>query len=97
MVLTEAMYFCTSFFDRGIERGVTAVRLKPTCFAAVFIHALLLSALMGFECNGAAGLSSSFEIVAVDCLEEEKVGVMKCGDPDLAMFSFPSIVDDSSA
>lgn len=79
-----------------MERGVTAVRLNPTRFAAVFIQALLLSALIGFEATGAEGVSLFLVFVAVNCLEEEKVGVMKCGDLDLARFSFSSLAGDCS-
>lgn len=92
MALREAMCFWTSFFDRGMERGLTTVRLKTTRLAAVFIQALLPSDFIGSECNGAEGLSSCFGFVVADCLEEEKVGVMKCGDS--ARFSLPSIVGD---
>lgn len=59
------------------------VRRKPTRLAADFIHALLLSALLDFvEGTGVV------VVVTTDCKEEEKVGVMKCGDLTLAEFSF---------
>ena len=69
----------------------SAVRWKPTRLAADFIHVLLLSALVDFEGTGVilrSLRSCSFPLTAADCKEEEKVGVMKCGDLDLTEFSF---------
>lgn len=94
MALTAAICLWASFFDRGMERGVTAVRSKPTRFAADFIQALLPSALIGFDGIGAEGVSSLLVLVVLGCLEEERVGVMKCGDLDLAKFSFSSLAGE---
>ena len=69
-----------SFLDRGVP---SPVRRKPTRLAADFIHALLLSALLDLVERTGVML-----VVAADCKEEEKVGVMKCGDLDFAEFSF---------
>lgn len=69
-----------SFLDRGVP---SPVRRKPTRLAADFIHALLLSALLDFAKRTGVMLA-----VAADCKEEERVGVMKCGDLDFAEFSF---------
>ena len=68
------------FLDRGVP---SPVRRKPTRLAADFIHALLLSALLDFVEGIGVMLA-----VAADCKEEDKVGVMKCGDLDFAEFSF---------
>lgn len=70
---------------------LSAVRRKPTRLAADFIHALPPSALLDFEGTGVTlrSLGScSFPLAATDCKEEEKVGVMKCGDLGLPEFSF---------
>ena len=69
-----------SFLDRGVP---SPVRRRPTRLAADFIHTLLLSALLDFIEDTGVRL-----VVAADCKEEEKVGVMKCGDLDFAEFSF---------
>lgn len=70
----------TSFLERGVP---SVVRRKPTRLAADFIHALLLSILPDLVED--TGVTS---VVATDCKEEEKVGVMKCGDLDFSEFSF---------
>ena len=72
-----------SFLDRGVPSPAPPVRRKPTRFAADFIHALLLSTLLDF-----VEVTGVMLVVVADCKEEEKVGVMKCGDLDLAEFSF---------
>lgn len=69
-----------SFLERGVP---SPVRRKPTRLAADFIHALLLSALLDFVAG--TGVMPS---VATDCKEEEKVGVMKCGDLGFPELSF---------
>ena len=67
-----------------LERGVPSPLLrKPTRLAADFIHALLLSVLLDFVEGSGVML-----VVATDCKEEEKVGVMKCGDLDFPDVSF---------
>lgn len=76
-----------SFLERGVP---SLVRRKPTRLAADFIHALLLSALLDF-----VGGTGVLLVVATDCKEEEKVGVMKCGDLDFSEFSFsPDFFDE---
>lgn len=62
---------------------LSPVRRKPTRLAADFIHALLLSVRLDFVEGTGVTLA-----VAADCKEEDKVGVMKCGDLDFAEFSF---------
>ena len=72
-----------SFLERGV---LPLVWRKPTRLAADFIHALLLSALLDFvEGTGV------MPVVATDCKEEERVGVMKCGDLDFSEFSFSAV------
>lgn len=73
----------SSFFDRGVP---SPLRRKPTRLAADFIHALLFSVLLDFVEGTGVTLA-----VAADCREEEKVGVMKCGDLDFAEFSFSAV------
>ena len=66
-----------------MDRGVPSpVRRKPTRLAADFIHALLLFALPDAVEDAGVMLA-----VAADCKDEEKVGVMKCGDLDFPVFS----------
>ncbi len=69
-----------SFLERGVP---SPVRRKPTRLAADFIQVLLPSALVDFV----EGIGVMLAVVA-DCKEEEKVGVMKCGDLDFTEFSF---------
>ena len=59
------------------------MRRKPTRLAADFIHALLLSALLDLVEGTGVML-----VAVADCKEEEKVGVMKCGDLDIPESSF---------
>ena len=69
-----------SFLDRGVPSPLLR---KPTRLTADFIHALLLSVLLDFDEDPGVML-----VVATDCSEEEKVGVMKCGDLDFPDVSF---------
>ena len=66
-----------------MDRGVPSpVRRKPTRLTADFIHALLLFALADVVED-----SGVMFAVATDCKDDEKVGVMKCGDLDFPEFS----------
>lgn len=72
-----------SFFERVVP---SLTRRNPTRFAADFTHALLSS---GFVVSKGTGddLRSFLTFLVKDCLKDEKVGVMKCGDPVLPRFS----------
>ena len=71
-----------SFFERIFP---SLTRRNPTRFAADFIHALLSS---GFVVSKGTGddLRSFLAFLVKDCLKE-RVGVMKCGDLVLPIFS----------
>jgi len=73
-----------SFLERGVP---SPFRWKPTRFAAVFIHALLPSPLTGFVDIGVEVEASDLPLADTDCFDDEKVGVIKCGDLDLLWFS----------
>ena len=72
-----------SFFERVFP---SLTRRKPTRFAADFIHALLSSGFVVSEGTG-DDLRSFLTLLVKDCLKDERVGVMKCGDLVLPRFS----------
>ena len=65
-----------SFFERVFP---SLTRRKPTRFAADFIHALLSSGFVVSEGTG-DDLRSFLTLLVKDCLKDDRVGVMKCGD-----------------
>ena len=71
------------FFERV---SASLRRRNPTRFAADFIHVLLSS---GFVVSDGTGddLRSFLTFLVKDCLKDERVGVMKCGDLVLPRFS----------
>ena len=71
------------FFER-VSASLT--RRNPTRFAADFIHALLSSGFVVSEGTG-DDLRSFLTFLVKDCLKDERVGVMKCGDLGLPRFS----------
>ena len=78
-------------FSKRVFPSLT--RRNPMRFAADFIHALLSSGFVVSEGTG-DDLRSFFAFLFKDCLKDERVGVMKCGDLDLPRFSLSIAPDE---